>query len=200
MATETYAKPYSKPHWYPRWTWKALVALAAVCALAVIVVEVVEPLSMGLPIGWGHYDNAALHFRVGTPPQWNVVADNALGRGALTDCAFAVVFSPPTEPAFHSTLDIAKSPRWMGVFAATPCGSGGSGTQDSLWRIAGQKLVVEPHQITSESKSVDGQLNYAGSISCQTYTYETMLHEPTAAQGQRDWSDFLTMEVSLHCE
>ncbi|HET9111397.1 MAG TPA: hypothetical protein VFN78_11270 [Ktedonobacterales bacterium] len=195
MPTETFASS-GKTRLLPRQTQRVLVGALALCALVAIVVEVVMPISAGLPIGWRPYSNSQYHLQVGTPPFWNVVADNSLNQDAMRSCTLAVVASPLSEPALRTTLDAMKAPRWMGV---SVCGSGvGADTQASLWRPTGQIVVVAGQREPVRIETVGApQVSERVAVERDGDTYIFMLQEPTAAQAQQDMPDFLTFVRSF---
>ena len=198
MATETSASS-GRSRWYPRWTPRLLVAIIALVALALVAVEVVWPLSAGLPVGWGQYQNSAYHLHVGTPAFWSVTADSDLNAGGLYNCQLAVLISPNTEPV-TSTRDMEKLPRWMLLSAAfAPCAaSDESAPQASLWQPTGQSVVIAGVSAPLESKTVGPPaISYRASVTLHGYTYGFMLYDSTAAQAQRDLPDFLTFARSF---
>lgn len=124
---------------------RLLVAVVALCALVALGIEVIAPLSAGLPAGWGQFDKPAFHLHSGIPPFWNVVADTSLSPGATSACASAaVVASPPTERALQATVDAMKAPRWMAIVVKSPCRdqSAGGDTQAALWQPTGQVVGI----------------------------------------------------------
>ncbi len=194
MATETYASPQTGLRWYPRWTWKALVALAILAVLAAVVVEVVEPLSMGLPVGWGHYDNGQFHLHVGTPPRWAAGADSA---GSNSTCALYVLLGPDFR-APQTSFDIEKMPRSMEISVAAPC-LGGSGALTNSWQPIGQRAIIAGQSAPVYIYHLSGipNVSYAVGVTLHGYRYGFLLTEPSEAQAQRDMPDFLTMARSL---
>ncbi|HZC05275.1 MAG TPA: hypothetical protein VE338_06510 [Ktedonobacterales bacterium] len=198
MATET-STSRGSTRWYARSVWRLVLGALALCVLAALAVEVVAPLSAGLPLGWGQYHNSQHHLRVGTPPFWNVIADNSINQGALTNCAFAVVASPLSESAPHSTANIMRMSRWMGVFVTDPCDSGaGAAGQASLWRATGQSVVVAGQREPVQMETVGApQVSERVDVSLHGYAYTFMLQDPTAAQAQQDMPDFLTLVRSF---
>lgn len=194
MATETSAR-LGRARWYPRWAPRVIVGLVALLALAALAVEVIWPLSAGLPIGWGQYQNSAYHLRIGTPAFWNVAADSDLSAGALDNCLLIVAASPNSEHAPRSTLEAALLPRWMSVSAAfAPCAvSDESGPQASLWQPSGQSVVIAGMSAPIERETVGAPaVSYRASVTLRGYSYLFTLHDSTAAQAQRDLPDFLT--------
>jgi hypothetical protein len=197
MATETSASS-GRGRWYPRWAGRALVSVVALAALAALAVEVVWPLSAGLPVGWGQYQNSAYHLRVGTPAFWNVVADNSLGQGLPTNCTLALAASPLGVGALRTTLDTAKAPRWLGVFVAGPCdASAFSDPQASL--PTGQRVSIAGVSAPIEVGAVGGaaQVSYVASVTLHGYTYTFTLHDVSDPQAQQDMPDFLTFARSF---
>ena len=198
MATETYASP-RKRRGMTRRQAGLLAGVVALVALAVVVVEVVWPLSAGLPVGWGQYNSSQFHLHVGAPPFWNVVGDNYLNQGAVYNCTFAVVTSPRSEPALQTTLDTAKSPRWMGAFVAGACIDNASGAQSPLWQPTGQSVIVAGQSTPIEIYSLPGipQVSYSVAATLHGYRYSFTLQDPSAAQAQQDMPDFLTFVRSF---
>jgi hypothetical protein len=198
MATETFTRR-GRARWYPRWTAKALGGVVVLVALALVAVEVVWPLSAGLPLGWGQYQNSAYHLHIGTPAFWNVTADSDSFHGAVNDCGFIVVASPNTEPAPPSTLEAMLMPRWMSVATMnSPCGGVGSNPQASLWQPTGQRVVIAGQSAPIERDTVGApQVSYYVSVTLHGYIYSFAFQDPTAAQAQRDLPDFLTFARSF---
>lgn len=197
MATETFAKPGMKIRWYPRWTWKALIALAALVALAAVAVEVVWPLSAGLPIGRGQYNNAQFHLHVGTPPAWAAVADSA---GADPKCKLFVLLGPAYH-APHTSFDIEKMPRSMELSVAAPC-SGSSGGPSALtngWQPSGQTEIIAGQRanVYVQRLSGDPAVSYAVGVTVHGYSYGFLLTEPSEAQARQDLPTFLTFVSSF---
>ena len=181
-----------------RW-WLASAVVVALVAL-VVAFEVVAPLSAGLPIGWGQYNKATFHLHVGTPRFWNVVGDSALNQGSPTNCSFAVVASPLTEPAQSTTLSAVKLPRAMEVFVAGPCAGLGANTPWQLpWQPTGQQVSVAGQSAPIETNHTPDipQVSYAVSVTLHGSRYTFQLQEPTAAQAQQDLPDFLTVVRSF---
>lgn len=200
MATETFARR-GRARWYPRWAGRALAGVAALVALALVAVEVVWPLSAGLPIGWGQYQNSAYHLHIGTPAFWNVTADSSGFHNAVADCGFIVVASPNTEPALHSTVEAMVTPRWMSVAAMNPPCGGMNGGGDSLaaqWQPTGQRIEIAGQSAPIESEVVGPPaLTYRASVTLHGSIYIFTLHDSSAAQAQRDLPDFLTFARSF---
>lgn len=200
MATETYASS-RKRRGMTRRQAGLLAGVVALVALAVVAVEVAWPLSAGLPAGWGQYTNSQFHLHVGAPPFWNVAADNDLSQGALYNCAFAVVTSPPSEHAPHSTLDVMKMPRWMLVVVAGPCLDSGPDhdVPPPQWQPTGQSVIVAGQSRPIEVYSLPGipQVSYSVAVTLHGYRYSFTLQDPSAAQAQQDMPDFLTFVRSF---
>jgi hypothetical protein len=197
MATETYASSRKRRRMTRRQAG-LLAGVVALVALAVVAVEVVWPLSAGLPIGWGQYNNSQFHLHVGAPPFWNVVGDSDLNQGAVYNCTFALIASPPSEPALHTTLDSAKSGRWMGVFAAGACVDGATGAQSSLWQPTGQSVIVAEQRAPIEMETIGApQASYRVAVALRGYRYMFVLNDPSAARAQQDMPDFLTFVRSF---
>jgi hypothetical protein len=197
MATET-TMSRGRGRWYPRWAKRALVGVVALAALALVAVEVVWPLSAGLPVGWGQYQNSAYHLHIGTPAFWNVTADSTLDAGALNDCVLTLAASPTTEAAPRSTLEAELLPRWMAVSAFAPCvGSAGSDPQASL--LTGQNVTIAGVSAPIEVAAVGAaaQVSYLASVTLHGYIYDFTLHDASDPQAQEDMSDFLTFMRSF---
>jgi hypothetical protein len=197
MATETTGSR-GRGRWYPRWAKRALVGVLALAALALVAVEVVWPLSAGLPVGWGQYQNSAYHLHIGTPALWNVTADSTLDAGALNDCVLTLAASPTTEAAPHSTLEAELLPRWMAVSAFAPCvGSPASDPQASL--PTGQRVTIAGVSAPISVAAVGGvgQVSYYASVTLHDYIYVFTLHDVSDPQAQQDMSEFLTFMRSF---
>jgi len=198
MATETFTRR-GRARWYPRWTAKALAGVVVVVALALVAVEVIWPLSAGLPIGWGQYQNSAFHLHIGTPAFWHVTADSDLNAGAIHNCLFAVMATPNTEPAPHSTRELTGQPRWMVILADAPCDGVVSEGQPSFWQPTGQSVVIAGQNAPIERDTVGAPaVSYLAIVKLHGYFYSFTLQDPTAAQAQRDLPDFLTFMRSFH--
>lgn len=203
MATETFVRRGRArwyPRWYPRWASRALAGVVALAALALVAVEVAWPLSAGLPVGWGQYENSAFHLHIGMPAFWNVTADMSLNAGAGNNCLLTVAASPNTESAPRSTLEAALLPRWMSVSAAlAPCAaSDESDPQASLWQPTGQRVVIAGVSAPIERETAGAPaVSYRASVTLHGGAYLFTLHDSTAAQAQRDLPDFLTFARSF---
>lgn len=191
MATETFTRR-GRARWYPRWAGRAMAGVGALVALALVAVEVVWPLSAGLPLGWGQYQNSAFHLHIGTPAFWSVTD---LNEGAATDCLLNVVASP--SPA-RSAMEAGLMPRWMAITAVAPCDSAAIDLQPSLWQPTGQSVDIAG-QSASIERDTGGpsEATYRASVTLHGYTYLFMLHDLSAAQAQRDLPDFLTFMRSF---
>jgi hypothetical protein len=200
MATETYTSP-GKRRGMTRRQAGLLAGAVALVALAVVVVEVVWPLSAGLPIGWGQYNNSLFHLHVGTPPFWNVAADsNAFPSNP--GCGFIVALAPPSQAALHSTRDLEKAPLTIQVDVAAPCLDVGlgAGGQAPLWQPTGQYVVVAGQTVPLETETVDaGQVSYSVVVTAHGYTYRFILYAwaTQRQQAQKDLPDFLTLARSF---
>ena len=197
MATET-AMSRGKARWYPRWAPRLLVGTVALAALALVTVEVVWPLSAGLPVGWGQYQNSAYHLHIGTPALWNVTADSTLDDGAAHSCMLTLASSPNSEAALHSTLEAELLPRWMAVSAFAPCvGSPASDPEASL--PTGQRVTIAGVSAPIEVAAVGGvgQVSYYASVTLHGYIYVFTLHDVSDPQAQEDMSAFLTFMRSF---
>ena len=196
MATETHLSR-GNTRWYPRMTRSLLGLLAtivALCALAVVAVEVVAPLSAGLPIGWGQYDKAEFHLHVGTPPLWTAATDPS-----STSCELTVAIAPPGQPAPTMRAVLSKMPRWMEVHAVAPCASAPDLTQAWVWQPTGQRVSVAGQSAPVEINSTPDipQVSYRVRVTLHGYTYTFALQDPTAAQARSDLPDFLTLVRSF---
>lgn len=196
MATETYASR-GKARWYPQMTRSRLGLLAAIvalCALAVVAVEVAAPLSAGLPIGWGQYDKAEYHLHVGTPPFWTAATDPS-----STSCALIVAIAPPGQPAPTMRAALSKMPRSMSVYATAPCASAPDLTQAWVWQPTGQRVSIVGQSASVEINSAPDipQVSYRVRVMVHGYTYTFALQGPTAAQARSDLPDFLTLVRSF---
>lgn len=197
MATETFTRR-GRARWYPRWAPRLLAGVVALTALALVAVEVAWPLSAGLPVGWGQYQNSAYHLHIGTPAFWDVTADTDLNAGAANNCALTVTASPNSEAAPRSTLTAALLPRWMAVVAFAPCvGSPASDPQASL--PTGQRVTIAGVSAPVEVSAVggDAQVSYYASVTLHGYIYVFTLHDASDPQAQEDMSDFLTFMRSF---
>lgn len=196
MATETYASR-GNARWYPRMTRSRLGLLTAIvtlCALAVVAVEIVAPLSAGLPIGWGQYDKAEFHLRIGTPPFWTAATDPSSTR-----CALIVAIAPPGQQAPSMRSALSKMPRSMSVYATAPCASAPDLTQAWVWRSTGQRVTVAGQVAPVEINSTPDipQVSYRARVTLHGYHYTLMLDEPSTAQAQQDMPAFLTFIQSF---
>ena len=200
MATDTHSAPKPRRR-APRWLVVLAGAVVALVALAALVIAVVAPLSAGLPIGWGQYNNARYHLRIGTPPLWSVAADTRLYQSSLPgDCGFSVVASPPSERMAPSTLEAIKQPRYLAVYVTTPCGALGSNTTWAPpWRPSGQRVTVAGASAPVETNQEPGitQISYAVSVTLHGSIYTFQLQDPTADQARQDLPDFLTFVQSF---
>jgi hypothetical protein len=197
MATETISSR-RRARWYPRWAPRLLAGVVALAALALVAVEVVWPLSAGLPVGWGQYQNSAYHLHIGTPALWNMTADSTLDAGTPNGCMLTLAASPNTEAAPRSTLTAALLPRWMAVAAFAPCvGSAGSDPLASL--PTGQRVTIAGVSAPIEVAAFGGagQVSYYASVTLHGYIYVFTLHDASDPQAQEDMSDFLTFMRSF---
>lgn len=191
MATETISSR-GRARWYPRWAPRVLAGVVALAALALVAVEVVWPLSAGLPVGWGQYQNSAYHLHIGTPALWNVTADSTLDAGTPNGCMLTLAASPNTEAAPHSTLEAELLPRWIAVSAFAPCvGSDASDPQASL--PTGQSVTIAGVSAPIEVAAVGAaaQVSYRASVTLHGYIYVFTLHDASDPQAQQDMPDFL---------
>lgn len=198
MATET-TRSRGQARWYPRWAPRLLAGVVALVALALVAVEVVWPLSAGLPIGWGQYQNSAYHLHIGTPALWNVTADANLNAGAANNCALTVTASPNSEAAPRSTLTAALLPRWMSVSVFAPCdANAGSDPHASLWQSTGRRVTIAGVSAPIESETVGApQVSYRASVTLHGYIYVFTLRDSSDTQAQRDLPAFLTFMRSF---
>lgn len=202
MAQDIPATPPS--HRRARGWRRGVMIFVALVALLLVAVEVVAPLSAGLPIGWGQYNNAAFHLRVGTPPLWNITADGQSYQALPGDCGFAVLATPLNVGVPHSSLDSMKLPRWMALYVAAPCDTQASinAAQPSAWRATGQRVTIAGQSAPLEELTwPDAQqipdVSYAVSAILHGYQYTFQLQEPSAAQARQDLPDFLTFVGSF---
>ena len=196
MATETHLSR-GNARWHPRMTRSRLgllVAIVALCALAVVAVEVVAPLSAGLPVGWGQYDKAEFHLHVGTPPFWSAATDPS-----STSCALTVAIAPPGQPAPTMRAALEKMPRAMAVYASAPCATAPDLTQAWVWQPTGQRVTVAGQSAPIEINSTPDipQVSYRVRVMVRGVAYTFALQGPTAAQARSDLPDFLTLVRSF---
>lgn len=200
MATETYASP-RKRRAMTRRQAGLLAGVVALVALVVVAVEVAWPLSAGLPIGWGQYNNSQFHLHVGAPPFWSVVADSdAFPRNP--GCGLIVALAPPSQAELHSTFDLEKAPLTIQVAVAAPCLDGvSSGGQTPGTQPTGQSVVVAGQPVPVETASIGaGPISYSVVVTAHGFTYSFILNALSAAQrqqAQNDLPDFLTFVRSF---
>ncbi len=179
-----------------------LAGVVALVALAVVAVEVAWPLSAGLPVGWGQYNNSQFHLHVGTPLFWSVAADSDAFQGN-PGCGLIVALAPPSQAELHSTRDLEKAPLTIQVAVAAPCLDVGvsSGGQTPRAQPTGQSVVVAGQSAPVETASVGaGQISYSVVVTAHGFTYSFMLNAVSAAQrqqAQNDLPDFLTFVRSF---
>ncbi len=203
MATDTHSAPKPRRR-APRWVVGVAGAVVALVALAALVIEVVAPLSAGLPIGWGQYNNARFHLHVGEPPLWNITADGQPYQALPGDCGFVVLATPLNVGVPHSSLDSMKLPRWMALYVAAPCAAQApaNATQQPAWQATGQRVTVAGQsapleELTWPDAQQISDVSYAVSVTLHGYQYTFQLQEPSAAQARQDLPDFLTFVQSF---